>query len=164
MMWRNGRFLPYNGDAALFWPATGGRGIPHLPRRQHARRGRTARRLRKRGQPGCVTAGSAWRRVRGNGAAAAARAVRPHAKAAGLGRRPQRRDSPAAPAACGGNPSPVQRSPWVDPAPMLGARPGPDGPARRRRAIYSCIDIAHRFSGHPLGVMCAEATTGSGHP
>ena len=23
MMWRNGRFLPYNGGAALFWPATG---------------------------------------------------------------------------------------------------------------------------------------------
>ena len=25
MMWRNGRFLPHNGAAAPFWPATGGR-------------------------------------------------------------------------------------------------------------------------------------------
>jgi hypothetical protein len=42
-----------------------------------------------------------WRRVRGNGAAAAARAVRPHAEAAGQAAAPQRRDSPATPAAYG---------------------------------------------------------------
>ena len=36
--------------------------------------GRTARPLSQARSPGCVTAGTAWRRVRGNGAAAAARA------------------------------------------------------------------------------------------
>ena len=98
-----------------------------LSRRQHARRGRTARRLRKRGQPGCVTAGTAWRRVRENGAAAAARAVRPHAKAAGLGRRPPAARPP-------GGPSRLRRESLACPTLSLG---GPcahaRSPARARR-------------------------------
>jgi hypothetical protein len=70
---------------------------------------------------GCVTAGTAWRRVRGNGAAAAARAVRPNAKAAGWAAAHQRRDSPANPGRLRREPSPVQCPPLVNPRPMSGA-------------------------------------------
>ena len=86
---------------------------------------------RKRGLSGCVTAGTAWRRVRGErrcggGPRRASPTQRQRAWAAA----PHRRDSPAAPNRLRREPSPIQRSPWVHPAPMLGARPGPD--ARRR--------------------------------
>jgi hypothetical protein len=69
-----------------------------LSRRQDARRvgGRPGRSSR-RGHRGYMTAGTFWRRVRANGAAAAARAVRPNAQAAGLGRRPPAARLPTSP-------------------------------------------------------------------
>jgi hypothetical protein len=83
--------------------------------------------LGKRWRLRCVTARTAWRRVRGDGAAAAARAVRPHAKAAGWAAAPQRRDSPSTPAAYGGNPRSVHALsviPRSCPEPGLAGRPG----------------------------------------
>ncbi len=67
--------------------------------------------------PGCVTASTAGRRVRGNGAAAAARAVRFRAKAVGQAAAPRRRGSPPPQPPRDGYLSPVQRSPSAAPRP-----------------------------------------------
>jgi len=84
-----------------------------LPRRQDARRRRTLGRSCRRGHVGCVTVGGPGRwRVRGNGAAAAARAVRLQRKGSGPGCRPHSGETPRNPGHLRrGTPRIVQRNP-----------------------------------------------------
>ena len=100
-----------------------------------ARRGRTARPLWQARSPGVRDGGD--RLAAGAGGTALRRRPAPcvpNAKAAGRAAAHQRRDSPPAQPPTAGTP-PVQRLPSVNPAPMPGARPGPTGLARRRRAL-----------------------------
>jgi hypothetical protein len=114
-----------------------------LSRRHHAQRGRMARRLVQARSAGMRGGGwPGWRRVRGNGAAAAARAVRPYAEAAGQAAAPRRRDSP--------RPGRLWRASPDRPALSAGAASAhcmspaePDGPARRRRALERRKESCH---------------------
>ena len=71
-LWVAEILVSYNGSPPML-----GLGVFQFRGDKIARRGRAARRFWAGRSPGCVTAGTAWRRVRGNGGAAAARAVRP---------------------------------------------------------------------------------------
>jgi hypothetical protein len=102
---------------------------------------RTARLLLLVRSPGCVTAGTSWQRVRGNSAAAAARAVRSRAKAVGQAATPERRDSPRLWPAHGGEPSPVQlpypRRDLKRRGSIMGAHRRADGRVEQRDHLFA---------------------------
>ncbi len=122
---------------------------------------RTARPLLQARSPGCVTAGTAWRRVRGNGGSGSGpRRCAGALEAAGQAAAPQRRDSPVTPATNGAAPPTVHAFPLVIHASVPRARPWPGGLARRRRALEAVEKVlTSKNRGKRSRVACHEHGT-----